>query len=192
MINRLFETYKYTLIPNGIHIYATKFDMDIATMCEYPPYQHGFPHWKCVLYCCANYPCIDIPVQELDRHQYNTSPSIIFHIYHLILRCAVHRRRSLDENKICCWCLQDTASVSHVKLYTRKELVIMEKYISDFHTSFYVPEIQKLAFNLPHIRILGNNHCDNNICEAFKRCRSYQYLFCHCDYSERVVASFAH
>ena len=33
-----------------------------------------------------------------------------------------------------------------------------ETYINDFHTIFYIPEIQKLEFHLPHVRILGKNH----------------------------------
>ena len=35
----------------------------------------------------------------------------------------------------------------------------METEISSFHTSFYIPSIQKLDFHLPHVRILGTNHC---------------------------------
>ena len=30
----------------------------------------------------------------------------------------------------------------------------MEISIADFHKSFYIPEIQKLAFHLTHVRIL--------------------------------------
>ena len=67
-----------------------------------------------------------------------------------------------------------------------------ETYISDFHTSFYIPSIKKLAFHLTHVRILGSNHCINTRREAFK-CHSTKQdvLFCR-DYAERVVASFAH
>ena len=36
---------------------------------------------------------------------------------------------------------------------------MMETTISDFHTSFYIPAIQKLDFYLPQVRILGANHC---------------------------------
>ena len=38
---------------------------------------------------------------------------------------------------------------------TRKELVMMETTISNFHTSFYIPETQKLAFHIKHVQILG-------------------------------------
>ena len=38
-----------------------------------------------------------------------------------------------EEEKIF---LQNLDYVSHVKLYIRKELVMVEKYIADFYTSF--------------------------------------------------------
>ena len=78
------------------------------------------------------------------------------------------------------------------KLYTIKELVMTETSIDDFHTSLYIPEIQKLAFHLPHIRILSTNHCDSTLREAFKRRIEYQDLLCCHDYSERVIGSFSH
>ena len=78
---------------------------------------------KCVLRYCTNCPCIDITGQESDRHNSNTSTSICFNIYHLI----------------------------KTKIYTRKELVMMETSIADFHKSFYIPAIKKLAFHLPHV-----------------------------------------
>ena len=67
----------------------------------------------------------------------------------------------------------------------------METTIYDFHTSFYIPAIQKLAFHLPHVRILGTNHCGALRRKAFKRHEICQDLLCSRDYAERVVASFA-
>ena len=68
----------------------------------------------------------------------------------------------------------------------------METTISNFHASFYIPAIQKLVFHIPHVQILGANHCGDSPQNAFKRRESFQdVLYCH-DYSERVVASFSH
>ena len=78
------------------------------------------------------------------------------------------------------------------KIYTRKEIVMTETTISDFHTSFYIPAIQKLAFHLPSVRILGTNHCVELRLTAFKRRELFQYVLCLRDYAERVVASFSH
>ena len=67
----------------------------------------------------------------------------------------------------------------------------METTISNFHTSFYIPAIQKLAFHLPHVRILGTNQCGELRCTAFKRRALFRDVLCCRDYVERVVASFA-
>ena len=66
----------------------------------------------------------------------------------------------------------------------------METTIYNFYTSFYIPEIQKLSFHIPHVQIMGTNHCGNSRRTAFKRCESFQYVLCRRDYAERVVASF--
>ena len=101
----------------------------MATTYAYPPSQHSFPHCKCVLRCCANLPRIDLPGQESDRHNSNTNPSICFHIYQLIAHCKFRGRRPQDENKTFHLCLQDMATVSPEKLYTIKELVMIETAI---------------------------------------------------------------
>ena len=67
----------------------------------------------------------------------------------------------------------------------------MEITIYDFHTSFYIPDIQHLVFHLPHVHILGTNHCYEMQRTAFKRHELFQDVLCRCDYSERVVARFA-
>ena len=69
---------------------------------------------------------------------------------------------------------------------------MMETSIADFHTSFYIPEIQHLVFHLPRVRILGTNHCGNTRHEAFKHHIAKQDVLCCRDYSERLIASFAH
>ena len=88
-------------------------------------------------------------------------------------------------------CKQESSPDKSTKIYTRKELVMMETTISDFHTSFYIPAIQKLAFHLPHVRILGANNCGEIRCTALKRRELFQYLLYRRDYAEMVVTSFA-
>ena len=68
---------------------------------------------------------------------------------------------------------------------------MMETTVSDFHISFYIPSIQKLAVYLPHVRILVTNHCGEMRRTAFKRRELFQDVLCRHDYAERVVASFA-
>ena len=68
----------------------------------------------------------------------------------------------------------------------------MEKKISDFHTSFYIPTIQKLVFHLPHVHSLGINHCGAMQHKALKKRELFQDVLCRRDYAERVVEIFAH
>ena len=68
----------------------------------------------------------------------------------------------------------------------------METDISNFHIIFYIPTIQKLAFHILHVQIMGTNHCGDSRRTVFKRLESFQDVLCHRDYAERVVASFSH
>ena len=179
-------------MSHGCHIYAKSYDMAKATMCVYSQSDHALPHWKCVQLCCAKCPGNNLPDQETDDKHRNPSTSIIFHIYHMIARCTKHVRLPLTDNESCRKCQQDTASGQSTKIYTRKELVMIEKTISNFHTSFYISKIQKLAFHIPHVQILRVYHCSDSLQTAFKRRKSFQYVLCRRDYSERVVAIFPH
>ena len=118
MDNRLFETYKDSLILHGHHIYQTSPDMAISIMCDYPPSYNLLMHWKCVLCCCSNLPHIDLSGQESDRHNYNKSPTIKFHVYHLIAHCTVHGRPPMYKKKKFRLFLCDPASVPPEK-YTQ-------------------------------------------------------------------------
>ena len=159
---RIYETYKNTVMTQGRHIYANAYDMAKATMCEYSQSDHVLPHYKCVLRCYAQCPGINIPDQEADYKHPNPNPSIRFQIYHLIASCKKHGRLTLTDKKGCCEFQQDTALGKSTKIYTRKELVMMETTISNFHTSFFIPEMQKFAFHIPYVKILGTNHCGDS------------------------------
>ena len=69
---------------------------------------------------------------------------------------------------------------------------MMEIQISNFHTSFYIPAIQKLAFHFPHLKILDKNICRKSCQTAFKCRESFQDVLCRNDYYERAVSSFPH
>ena len=58
---------------------------------------------KCVLSCCTNFPCINLPDQETDNQNSDTAPSIRFHIYHIFECCTDHVRISLkDKSYVTC------------------------------------------------------------------------------------------
>ena len=94
------------MIPHGSHIYATTSDMANATICAYPQSEHSLPHWKYLLRCCNDCPCININDQEISKKHDETTPTIWFHIYHIIRRCAIHGRLSLKDKNICSICKQ--------------------------------------------------------------------------------------
>ena len=166
---RIYETYKNKVIPHGRNIYAKASNMSKSTICAYSQSYHALPNWKCVLRCCAKCPGVNFPDQETDIQYSNTSPSIRFHIYHLIARCTTYVRIPLNDKIFFRKCKQDYVSEQPTKIYTRKEVVVMETIISNFHTSLYIPEINKLAFHTPHVQILGTNHCGDSRWTMFKR-----------------------
>ena len=86
---------------------------------------------------------------------------------------------------------QESSSDKSKYIYIIKELVLMETTIYDFHTRIYIPAIQNLAFHLPHMRILGTNHCVEMRSTAFKRRELFHDVLCCRGYYDRVVASFA-
>ena len=116
----IYETYKNMFMTHGHHIYTKAPDMEKATMCAYTQSYHALPHCKCVMQCCAKFPSINIPDQETDDQYSNTSPSISFHIYHIIARCKTHGRILLTDKKICCKCKQDTVSEKSTKYTLEK------------------------------------------------------------------------
>ena len=175
-------------MSHGRNTHATESDMAMATMCAYTPSHHEFLHWKFVLHSCPSCPSIDLTGQDSDSFHSTTSPTIRFHVYHLIAHCTVHERHPERNLKLLIY-LQDLASVTPAKIYTRKELALMETSVYEFHTSFYIIDIQKLAFHLPHVRILGTHCCGNTLRKSFKLRRTFQYFLCHCDYSKRVVSN---
>ena len=133
-------------MPRVRHFYAKAYDMAKATMCAYSQSYHALPHCKCVFWCCAKCPSINLPDQEINYQYPDTSTSIFFHIYHIISRCTKHNRLPLTEKKICRECQQDTVSGKSTKMYTRKELVMMETTISNFRKSFIFQEFRSWRF----------------------------------------------
>ena len=134
--NRIFGAYKKNSMSHDQHIYQTVYGMVVAIMCSYPPSQHAFSPWKYVLCCCAKCPRIDLPSQESDKHHSNSCPTIGFHVYYVIACCTVHGICPLDENKFVSF-FSVPSSVTNAKLYTRKELVLMETSLAEFQKNLH-------------------------------------------------------
>ena len=97
--HHIYETYKNTVIPHGRHIYAKASDMEKATMCTYTQSDHKLPHCKYILRCSDECPYINPPVQETDKNDEEITPSIRFHIYHIIARCNDNGRIPFKDKK---------------------------------------------------------------------------------------------
>ena len=74
-------------------------------------------------------------------------------------------------------CKQESASDKSTKIYIRKYLVIIETTISEFRTRYYILAIQTLAFHLPHVHILGTNHCGEMQRTAFKNVNYFKLFY---------------
>ena len=120
---------------------------------------HGLLQWKCVLPCCYKFPSIVLPSQEENKYTTNTCPTIRFHVNCIISRYIVHGLRTYHKHKLCSLCSTVPISYSTEKLYTQKELVLLETSVTEFHENLYISAIKKLVFNFPHVRILGTHRC---------------------------------
>ena len=89
-------------------------------MCAYPQFDHTLPHCKFLLRFCSYCSCINIPDQETDNQYSDTTPSIRFHIYPIIVCCTDYGGIPLKDKKICHMYKQESSSDEFTKIYTRK------------------------------------------------------------------------
>ena len=122
MENSLFETYNNSAIPNSKNIFKTESDMAIEKICAYPSSNFALPHWKCVLFCCAKFPRIDLLSLKLYQHNSHVSPTICFHVYKQIAHCTVHGRLPFNDNKKFQFCETSSYSIITTNIYLRKEI----------------------------------------------------------------------
>ena len=100
-------------MPHRRYIYAKSYDMAKAKMYAY---DHALTHWKFLFQFWSNYPCINITDQETYNQYSDTTPSIRFRIYHIILRCTAHSIIPLKDKKMCRMCKQESSFIH--KIYT--------------------------------------------------------------------------
>ena len=90
----------------------------------------------------------------------------------------MHGIRPFNE-KQCQLCEVSADPIVTLKLYTRKYLVRMESSIVDFHHQLYITAIQKLEFNLPHVRIIGTHNCGTTHIATLRKALMPFYVFFH-------------
>ena len=83
-----------------------------------------------------------------------TFHSVFFHHYKNIISCSLHKQLLPDNVKTCpLW--MNLESSEKIKVTTHKSLVVKPYIILDFHSEYYIPKTDILAFHLPHVYILG-------------------------------------
>ena len=69
---------------------------------------------------------------------------------------------------------------------------MIETSILKFHNKYYITSIKKLAFHLPHVRIIGTHNCGKECHEEFKLRSKQHDVLCRSDYEDHIVSIFAH
>ena len=138
----ILEAYKHTMRPNFCHIYKTASVMAMVTMRPFTYVHHVLYNWKCVLRCCDKCTNIVIPSQESNGDTTITCPTINFNVCRNISFYTLNVRRTYKEQTICSMCSTVPMADTAKKLYTRKELVSLETYITEFNEKFYITSIR--------------------------------------------------
>ena len=68
--------------------------------------------------------------------------------------CSLHKHILPEHGKKCPPCT-NKVNVEKRNVTTQKILLIKSCSILDFYSDYYIPAMEKLAFNLPHVYILG-------------------------------------
>ena len=151
-----FNKYKEQAFPNGNLVHTKVSQAAFSTMCPFPVTGIDLPKWNCVLKCCSSCPKVALPEEEVNENV-GTS-KIKFHVYRDVSRCSICGVLPFDEGKVCMKCNDETDPSLKGRVYTKKEIVLLGEKISSFHQNYYMPAIEKLAYHLAHVRMLGSNH----------------------------------
>ena len=126
----IFETYKNSVRPHGFHINTTVPDMAMVTKCTCNYLNNYLKHQKYVLCCCDKCPSIIIPSQEANMDTPKKCTTINFNVNINVLRCTLHLRRPYKEKTTFSMYLNANRKNPLEKLYTQRELVLLETSIS--------------------------------------------------------------
>ena len=111
---------------------------------------------------------VDLPFIHLNHYENASSCSLNKHI--------------LPEHGKTCTLWINTENFKNGKVATRENIVLKSCSILDFHSEYYVPEIEKLDYHLPHVYILGGNDCEGKCHDIFVSRNSKFYCKCTHNY----------
>ena len=75
-----------------------------------------------------------------------------------IIKCSIHGQLN-DGIETCDICKSNDDINLRGRISQRKEMILMKKSFLDFYDNFYIPMLNKYAYHLPHVILLGKNEC---------------------------------
>ena len=130
-----------------------------ATTCAYPHSDNALPHWKCVLRCCANCPKLIFLTKKKRKNMKKQHPQLGFTFITSLDVVLLMGEFHWKTRKYVTCVTKNLHQINLQKYTPEKNQVMMETIVSVLRTILYIRAIQQLAFYLPHVRILGTNHC---------------------------------
>ena len=130
---------------------------------------------------CTVWRDIALPAVEMDTSI--RAPMIIFNTYMTQFICSHHgilirekittyldaKGKSKRTYLLCEELIKiKTPDFTRGKLHERVKLFSMQRKIGDFHSDFYIKQIEKLAYHRSYYKILGNNHVADVRHKAFE------------------------
>jgi hypothetical protein len=186
------DSIRYTRLVerDGKPCHATPRDALSSIMCPVHP-ELGLPYWRCVLRRCRACPKYTVPDEE--KGTSDTASTINFHVYVPTTSCTKHGVLATGtEIKVCerCQVLRDAEGNNEKlgKVSCRKLLSLLCKPIGTFIEDLYLPALEKYAYHVPHVQILGKNYCGELRQERFRR--NPGWVKTKRDYAERLSAKF--
>ena len=180
--------YKDQAFPGGNVLHTKASRAAFSTMCPFPVENIDIPKWHCVLKCCRNCPSLLVPDEEKTENAQSTK--IKFHVYRDVSRCSICGVLPFDGRKLCMTCNNQADPSLKGRLHTKKEIVLLEETITSFHQNYYMPSIEKLAYHLAHVRILGSNHVGLTRKQALMRRGQKKDIKLVRDFAERLGSCF--
>jgi hypothetical protein len=156
---------------DGKLCHATPQDALSPIMCLVHP-KLGPPRWRCVLCRCRACPKHTVPDEE--KGTSDTASTMNCHVHVPTTSCTKHGVLATGtEIKACqrCQVLRDTEGNNQKlgKVSCRKLLSLVCVPIGTFIEDFCLPALEKHACHVPHVQILGNDHCGKLRQEQFQK-----------------------
>ena len=83
-------------------------------------------------------------------------------------KCSTCSQFQLGETNNCLKYQSNSRSEGKIKVYTKKQLVLFEEFISKINHDRYQPAMQEIQLHIPHVKLLGTNHVGKLVVKLWK------------------------